>query len=603
MRARRRFAGPLGLAALALALAGPAPAPASSGASRLLHAGCPHRFPLPLRHYGHGRIARAERGVGRVLGRRRRLEPPIDWHQDPFHSYPWQKKLNELSWLDPLIYADLHGIHAHRATGRARDVVLDWIRQNPRPNGFRAAWERKRTGDRLTRITFVARRAACEGQLDRSQAAAIVASAREHARFLLADVQPGGPTNHALLRDQGLLIGARLFGFLGAADHWRSVALRRFESGLATLVDRRTGVHLEHTPGYEQKTVNHVEVVLGLLRHPPAGFERLLKRMKLADGWFTMPDGNIVPIADTPFRKPAPDYARRIAAGLDGLSRYLRDGFAIARRGDSYLAMVAGYFRRAHKHADELSFDLFEHGRRVIVETGRRDHTQVAGKSRLPGPVTTAAFTQSSFAHSTLVVDGRSFDLNHGFYGSGLDAEGAGDGWFAILGHNPLVRSQGVRHQRLLLYRPGQALVIADRLRASRRHTYSRYLQIAPGIRAKRHGRTVRLRAAHGFHGAIWSPAGKAGAKPRLYRGSLHPLRGWYVRGGYHSLTPRLTAMLRSRGRSQRLLATVGLGRRPVRAHQVGRHAYRIHVPGEEPLKLVVRRAGRRLHVRNASGG
>ena len=40
----------------------------------------------------------------------------------------------------------------------------------------------------------------------------------------------------------------------------------------------------------------------------------------------------------------------------------------------------------------------------MIVETGRRDHTQVAGK--LPGPQRIAAFTKSSFAHSTLVVDG-----------------------------------------------------------------------------------------------------------------------------------------------------------------------------------------------------
>jgi hypothetical protein len=595
---RRRFAGSLGLAALALALAGPPAAPASSGASRLLRAGCPHTFPLPLRDYGHHRIARAERGVARILGRERRLEPPIDWHQNPFHSYPWQKKLNELSWLDPLIYADLHHIRAHRAIRRARNVVLDWIHQNPHPNDFKAAWERKRTGDRLTRITFVARRAACQGRLDRSQAVAILDSVREHARFLLADVQPGGPTNHALLRDQGLLIGARLFSFLGAADHWRSVALRRFESALATLVDRRTGVHLEHTPGYEQKTVNHVEVLLGLLRHPPPRFERLLKKMKLADAWFTMPDGDIVPIADTPFRKPAPPYARRIAKGLHGLSQFLRDGFAIARRGDSYLAMVAGYFRAAHKHADELSFNLFDDGRRVIVETGRKDHTQVAGKGRLPGPVKTEAFTQSSFAHSTLVVDGRSFNLNHGFYGSGLDAEGAGDGWFAVLGHNPLVRSQGVRHQRLLLYRPGEALVIADRLRAKHPHTYSRFIQVAPGIRASRHGRTVHLRAEHGFRGTIWSPKGKAGAKARLYRGSLHPLRGWYVRGGFHSLTPRVTAMLRSRGRSEKLLATVGLHRRPVRAHRLGPHAYRVHLPGEKAVKLVVHRAGRRLHVR-----
>jgi heparinase II/III-like protein len=587
----------MGLAALMALVAlsaNTAPADAHSSTSRLLHASCPHRFPLPLRRYGPHRISSAERGVAQVLGRRRRLEPPIDWHQNPFHSYPWQKKLNELSWLDPLIYADLHRIHRGRAVHRALAVVLDWIHQNPRPNGFRAAWERKRAGDRLTRIAFVARRAACEGRLTRSKAGAIITAVRRHAEFLVNDTPgPGGLTNHALLRDQGLLIGARLFGFLGSADHWRRVALRRFDQGIDLLVDRRTGIHLEHTPGYEQKTISHIEVVLGLLRHPPARYQRLLKRMKVADGWFTMPDDQIVPIADTPFRKPAPRYGRRIGGRLHGISQYLRDGFAIARRAGSYLATVAGFHRIAHKHADELTFDLFENGRRVIVDSGRRDHTQAAGKGDLPGPRTTTAWTESSFAHSTLVVDGRSFPIGGHPYGSALDAEGSGDGWFAVLGHNPLVRAQGVRHQRLLLYRPGHALVVADRLRSKHVHTYSRYLQIAPGIRADRHRHVVRLKAPHGFRGSIWSPV----AKPRLYRGSLHPLRGWYVRGGYHSLTPRFTERLRTRGRGEHLIATVGIGGGVVKAHRRGPHAFLVRIPGHRPERVVVVRHGKRLHV------
>lgn len=594
--ARSRARAAVAVAALTCCvLYAPAPAAASSGAARLLRARCPHHFALPVGPFAHRRVAAAERGVAFILGKRRRLDPPIDWHQNPFHSYPWQKKLNELDWLDPLIYADLRG--HKRAMRRARNVVLDWIRQNPTadPHGFRTAWEQKRAGDRLSRIAFIGRRAACEGLLSHHQAGQIVRSVRVHAAFLLHEAAAGGQvTNHGLLRDQGLLVAARYYGFLGGAGRWRSVAANRFVAAIRTLVDRKTGVHLEHTPGYEQKTIEHVQAFLNLMGGHQPKLERLLKKMKKADGWFTMPDGDIVPIADTPFFKQAPPYARRIAKGLSGLSHFLRDGFAIARRGNSYFAAVAGYHRAAHKHADELSFDLFESGRRVIVDTGRRDHTQVAGKGRgLPGPVTTAAFTKSSFAHSTLVVDGRSFDLKRPPYGSAMDAEGAGDGWFAILGHNPLVRSQGVRHQRLWLYKPGSAVVIVDRLRANRKHTYSRYLQLGPGIHAHRDHHVVRLHDRHGFHGTIWSRDGR----PRLYDGSLHPLRGWYVRGGYNSLTPRVTERLQSRGRSKRLIATVGLGRRPVLAHATGRSAYVVHVRGSRPVKIEVNRHGRRLHV------
>ncbi len=371
--------------------------------------------------------------------------------------------------------------------------------------------------------------------------------------------------------------------------------MHRFEDAIFTLVDRRTGVHLEHTPGYEQKTVDHVRAFLRLLKRHQPKLEHLLGEMKKAVGWFTMPDGYIVPIADTPFYKRSPAYGRRLARELSGLSGFLRDGFAVARRGDSYLATVAGYHRAAHKHADELTFDLFEGGLRVIVDSGRRDHTQNAGKRPdLPGPGATEAFTKSSFAHSTLVVDGRSFNLHHRPYGSALDAQGSGDGWFAILGHNPLLRSQGVSHRRLWLYEPGKALIVVDRVRSQQLHTYSRFLQIGPRIHARESAGYVRLAAGHGFHGSIWSSAGAV----KLYRGHVKPIRGWYVRGGFHSLTPRFTERLTTQGRNQRLISTVGLTRRPVTARPAGRGSYVVRIPGRKPVKLTVRRHGRRLQVR-----
>ena len=73
-------------------------------------------------------------------------------------------------------------------------MVLDWIRQNPKvdPQGFRAAWERKRAGDRLSVIAFVGRRAACKGLLSSREAQRIVDAVDVHAAFLLRDASTGG---------------------------------------------------------------------------------------------------------------------------------------------------------------------------------------------------------------------------------------------------------------------------------------------------------------------------------------------------------------------------------------------------------------------------
>ena len=69
-------------------------------------------------------------------------------------------------------------------------------------------------------------------------------------------------------------------------------------------------------------------------------------------------------------------------------------------------------------------------------------------------------------------------------YGSGLLAAGQGDGWYAILGRNPLL--EPVDHRRLLLYRPGELVLVVDQVEAEEEHTIDRRLHFGPDLVAEK---------------------------------------------------------------------------------------------------------------------
>jgi hypothetical protein len=532
-----------------------------------------------------------------VAGRHVHLKPPINWSMDPFHSDPWRKKLTTLTWLSPLLRGYGH-LGDKRALVKARDVALDWVRKHHAPSvGTTITWERKRVSDRAGVLAYVTRAAACEDRLGHHQARLLLASARTHGNYLYRS--SSDPNNHALLAASGLVVLSEAFPFLHDAHAWRKRGISRFTRTVHKVVDKHTGVHLEHSPGYQERTNDHVKVFLSLFRHPPQRLVGLLRRMRHVTGWFVMPDKTIVPIGDTHSIVKSPGYALPPTL-RQGLSTIRRDGYSIVKHGGSFLAAVAGYHHASHKHADELSFDLFEDGRRVIVETGRRNKSQNANN---PASVRASRFTMTSQAHSTLTADGHSFDLNHRFYGSAIDAQGRdpASGWFAIEGHNPLIASQGVNHHRLYLYRPGEALVVCDFVRSGRRHTYDRWLQVAPGIHVKRHGAEARLSAGDGFRATVWSDHHPQDLRTKLFRGHRHPLRGWWEPPRYGKLRPRYALDLRTRARNADRVFTLGLSAQPVKAsvlsHHHGASTVRVELPGQTPVAVSVRRDHHELVV------
>ena len=131
----------------------------------------------------------------------------------------------------------------------------------------------------------------------------------------------------------------------------------------------------------------------------------LRDEMRSAAAWFVKPDGEMTQFGDSNL-EPVPDWAQGQAAGTRA---YFGAGFAFVREpgpaGDlGYLAVTDGFHNLTHKHADELSFELFDHGASIVSDTGLYHKD--------PGEI--RDYVLSNRAHSGLVVDGLDLPIADG---------------------------------------------------------------------------------------------------------------------------------------------------------------------------------------------
>jgi hypothetical protein len=447
------------------------------------------------------------------------LVPPIDWRMDPYDNLNWRFWFHAMQHLDvPLRVYEQDG--DLEALGKARDQMLDWVSGNP-IGGERTgdyAWFDMSAGIRAAFLGYVWRECRRNDLLDSDQDSELTDSLHVHARWLSDEENYTAETNHGLFEDAGLYLMGAYADELPESAGWRELAENRFLETLARHVQFEEGVHKEQSPSYHF----YIRDVVKLLNEQAGiGGERLaelVRKLDAAAGWMVLPDGMMTPFGDTDLDE-APAFARE-AAGEEGLRAFLETGYAFVRRDGSYLGMTCCYHSTAHKQADELSWSLFENGHLVVGEAGRYGYRDEKDPARI--------YARASHGHNVLMVDDESFpwrDHNVG-YGSGLLAAGEGEGWYAILGRNPLV--EAVEHRRLLLYRPGELVLVVDQVTAEEEHTIDRRLHFGHELVATKTEDGVVVKDEDGRLVATMLEGSEAPVEISLARGVEEPrMDGW----------------------------------------------------------------------------
>lgn len=521
----------------------------------LAGASCPPRYEvLRSGEFSRAKIAAAKRGEFVINDQPVSLQPPVDWNTNPQNARAFSHGLFKFQWIDPLLYAyrtdgDLEALQ------QATELVLDFAAANP-PNGAPVdpeVWGDKRSGDRGPYLAYVLRAAECEGLLEADDREALLTLMARHAA-VLTDPELYKPTNHGLFVDLGLTLLARQLESQPEAEGWAELGRERFRETMGDRTVADEGLWLEHSAGYQILLSKTLARFLKVPGNRTPELTALLRRMNDVVGWLREPDGRIPQLGDSDL-KEVPGYGDRQARDDRGILELDDSGLAVVKRGGGYLAVLASYFSDAHKHADALTFDLYDRGRRLITDTGlyHKDKDE------------NFAFAHSERAHSVLTVDGEEFPRDGtGTYGSGIVQSGEGAGYSAILGTNPAVNEQNVEHERLFVYRPGRVLVIVDRLRSEETHRYVRFLQFAPGLDVRRRGAAELGLGAPGFAGTV-----RTSVLPKqrieLARGERDPLRG-LTSPSFRRWRPRTTARFRDKAADANLVTTISLGGPPLEA-------------------------------------
>lgn len=498
-----------------------------------------------------------------VVGRNTKLRPPVDWLQDPHDSRSWRYQLHTLAWLRPTI--ERHAIGGDPdALAAACDVVVDWARQHVGEGGQAGegvdaqvsefAWYDMAVGLRAPYIAYVLRAGLHEGRLDGDDASLLVAAAERHGDALADPDNYAAGHNHGLYQDEGLYLLARQLPALPLAEGWAELARGRMRSTLRSTVSFDEGAHLEHSTAYQFAIVNLVSRLAANVDGVPE-LDELLGRLRRTAAWHVTPAGRLVQLGDTDDIE-APAWARDAASHLRGLNALFDAGQAFVRDGNSYLAVTAAHHGSGHKQADDAGFALVEGGRVLLGDAGRWGYYE-----REPDRL----YARSNRAHNVLVVDDEDLDWRHADpYGSGLLAAGEGDGWYAILVSNRLLAAKGVAHRRLLLYRPGDRLIVVDDVRADEPHEYARHFHFGPHLDAEMVDGRIRVSGD-----AAQLPASAtlfdatAGLSIALARGRDHPDRLGWTYPADRRRTPVWTAVLRADARDATFVATLSLGDDP----------------------------------------
>lgn len=354
-----------------------------------------------------------------------------------------------------------------------------------------------------------------------------------HLKLLRRDHFFREHSNHGLYQALGQMAAARRFPEFPEIDIDKKIGQERLSRLLSNHFSIE-GPHKEHSPGY------HYMLMGSLINARRSGLladdenAALLSRIEDAFQWMVRPDfglastGDSDPrillrgeiIADLYSNGPLQYIISGASMGSAppaGVKPYLDAGYAFARMyapgvepefgNASYLAQMAAFHSRVHKHADHLTFIWFDRGRDILIDPGRYAY---AGRTEAGSDLFNQGFwyadpkriyVESTRAHNCVEIDDRSYPRrNVKPWGSALRYAGEQDG-LAVTDCD-VVHERTIRHRRVLVMGPGHFLLVLDWLNdRTGDHDYRQWFQFAPdwvvegaagGYRARIPARTPR---------------------------------------------------------------------------------------------------------------
>lgn len=325
--------------------------------------------------------------------------------------------------------------------------------------------------------------------------------------------------NHGLYQVAGQIAMGRRFCDV---DQDMADALTQGKERLRVIVSRQfadDGTHLEHSPDYHRMVYETLKALIqsGLVEDEDIVGKAV--RIEEALAWFITPDLHIANFGDSDFRLMARKPKKAKQKWLTELMQYtVTDGeigrptqedYKVFDKGGyfvvkapavtdkaktGYLIQNAGYHSRTHKHADDLTFIWSEGTQNIVIDAGRFGYL---GKTQQNSELWKDGFwysdpnriyVESTRAHNCLEFDDANIPRRgRGAYGSAIQRSGRfAENIYVVETELRIFKS--IRQQRVLIYRPGQWLIVFDWFKDNydKPHNVKQWLQIDPSLSVRK---------------------------------------------------------------------------------------------------------------------
>lgn len=459
---------------------------------------------------------------------------PIDWAANPYSDRNWQFQLNGWRKVEPMLEKYFQK-DDNSYLLEAIAVALDWqsFNESGAENPF--AWHDMATGMRAARLAlFLDRIFSKRVRVPDDATEALLECASEHI-VRLRDEKFISKGNHGVFQVFGLSLLASV-----ALGPMANRACQAYCAKMFRKIMKQgytgEGVHKEHSPSYHLFTTDRI-LQFNPRRVADAATADLLAKAEKLGPWFVRPDHYVSPLGDSSGKGRRLTGAVKLTHLASGRSFAVADlaksGYAIVRSDPnaehqpSMLTVTGNWYSNAHKHNDELSFTLFEHGEPVFVDSGKYGY-QYDDKR---------AYIVSAAAHNT--VSFRDPDASVGSpasKGSFLKGVRLLDDAFALSGS--VDRTDSFNHERELVYSPEKYLRIVDTVTGPQQQIYASNLhfpnELQPVLTSN--GFEVELKCGKIVRGVVEGE----GVELELARGATDPMLGWES-VGYLKLVPATT--------------------------------------------------------------
>lgn len=462
------------------------------------------------------------------------LRYPLDWAADPFSDNNWRFQLHAWRMTDPMLGSyEASGDSAYLR--EAFDVAADWWEFH-RNGAADMSWNDMAAGIRALRLAYlVEKHAAGPLELTDAEAAVLGELAGAHLEFLSERSNVTLRSNHGLFQIFGLKRLGRVAPPVGADTSRLADDLFR-EALELQFTDE--GVHKEHSPDYHFFTLRVLNQLGATDLFTSPELEAVVTRARELTPFLVGPDRRVVAVGDS-----APSVQKPARPAEPAVSDCARSGYNVVQSGGSMLFMTGARYSFTHKHADELSFVLYERGRPVLIDSGKYGYQNDEWRR----------YFLDAAAHNTVTVDQTPISPRAKIGELALEPVRVEGGWYILRG---VVDRTGLfRQERVIRYQPGAVLVVDDHLTAARPRTFVSSLHLAPDLVPELRGSALSATMDEDvtMHAAV------AGGRLSAVRGGLDPIAGWESTG-YLEKHPTTVVRATSTGTDVTVTWTVTFG-------------------------------------------